>query len=177
MEKLNIKATTRISTGFLKVDRVQIGLPNGQEITREVLQKKNVIAILAITPDGEVFLTMQPRAGINNLESIEFPAGLVEAGEDYMEAAKRELLEETGCVSDKWTSLGFFVGDPACCTSVTHLFLAQDAEVVAEQHLDADEYLVKFTKPVAEVESMIESGVICDANSVIAFMRAKKYIV
>lgn len=174
---LDITSTKRISNGFLKVTNCTIGLPNGKEIVREVLQKSNVVAILAVTSHGEVFLTKQPRAGIGLLDSIEIPAGLIEEGELPEISAERELSEETGCaLSQPLISLGKFVGDPACCTSITHLFLALDVKKVGELHLDADEYLECFTKNISDVYSMLDNGEIMDANSVIALERARKYL-
>lgn len=175
MKELNITSTERISTGFLKVDRVKIALPNNAEISREIIQKPDVVAILAVTADGEVFLTEQPRAGRGISDAIEIPAGLIDEGESPEVAAERELWEETGCVlSMPLISLGKFVGDPACCTSTTHLFIALDVRPSGELHFDKDEYLEYFTKPVAEVYSMIENGEIMDANSIIALERARK---
>ena len=60
-----------ISTGFLKVERLKIELPDGKTMYREVIRKKNVVAIVAINSEGEIYLTTQPRAGVNDLESIE----------------------------------------------------------------------------------------------------------
>lgn len=178
MKKLDITSRERISTGFLKVDRVKITLPNNQEIAREVLQKPDVVAILAVTSNGEVYLTKQPRAGVGNLESIEIPAGLIEEGELPEVSARRELEEETGCtLTQSLIDLGKFVGDPACCTSITNLFLALDVEKSKVLDLDDDEYLETFTKNVSEVYSMLEKGEIMDANSVIALERARKYLI
>lgn len=177
MKKLNIIESERISEGFLKVNRLKIELPKGNVIFREVLQKKDVVAIVATNADGEIYLTKQPRAGVNDLESIEIPAGIVEVGEDFEEAAKRELLEETGCsTNSSLISLGAFTGDPACCTSITHLFLAQNVEKIREPKLDADEYLFPLKEKINTVLDWVEDGVIWDANSIIAIERAKKYI-
>jgi ADP-ribose pyrophosphatase len=175
--KLNVISRERLYSGFLKLDRLTIKLPNGKEIKREVIQKRSVIAILAVTQDGEIYLTKQPRAGVNNLESIEIPAGLIEDGEDPEVAAMRELNEETGCVSTKpLISLGTFIGDPACTTGRAHLFLARDVVKANEPHLDGDEYLESFTRSICETYVMLERGEICDANSVIALERARKYL-
>lgn len=177
MKSLNIIDTERISTGFLKVDRVKIALPNNAEISREVIQKPNVVAVLAITKTGEVFLTKQPRAGRGILDAIEIPAGLIDEGELPETAAERELSEETGCILTRpLIYLKDFIGDPACCTSISHIFLALDVEQVHELHLDGDEYLECFTKPVAEVYSIYENGEIKDGNSTVALERARKYL-
>ena len=176
MKELNFVGKETVYDGFLKFENVKIALPNGKEIIRERVVKPDVIAVLAVTKDGEVFLTKQPRAGVNNLYSIEIPAGKMEYGEDPEESATRELSEETGCVlTQKLISLGKFVGDPACCTSITYLFLALNVEKRHEMHLDVDEYLESFKLPIDEVYSMFETGEIMDANSIIALERARKY--
>ena len=91
--------------GFLKLDELEIKLPNNETIYREVILKKNSVAIVPVSKDGRIYLTKQPRAGRGVLESIEIPAGLIDEGEDVIEAAKRELLEETGCVSKEMIEL------------------------------------------------------------------------
>ena len=175
--KLDIISRERLTNGFLKVDVLRILLPNQKEIIREVIQKRDGVAILAITKEGDIFLTKQPRAGINNLNSIEIPAGLLEEGENPEVSAERELLEETVCVlTKKLISLGKYVADPACSTSVMHLYLALQVEKRYEQNLDSDEYLECFTKPISTVYRMLETGEIMDANSIIALERAKKFL-
>ena len=175
--ELNVVRRDKLYDGFLKLESLNIKLPNGKEICREVLKKPDVIAIVAVNKDGEAYLTKQPRAGINKLSSIEIPAGIIEAGEKPEVSAERELLEETGCKAPEGLiSLGKYVGDPACSTSVTYLFLALNVEKVSELQLDDDEYLESFTKSISEVYEMIECGEIMDANSIIAMERARKYL-
>lgn len=134
--KLNIGSRETISKGFLNVDRIEIILPNGKRIFREVLQKPNGIAILPISSTGEVYLTKQPRAGVGFLESIEIPAGLINEDELPEVSAERELSEETGCIlTNPLIPLEKFVPDPSCCTNITYLFLALNVKKVGE-HLN-----------------------------------------
>lgn len=174
-EKMIITARERISTGFLKMDKLTIQLPDGNTMVREVMQKKNVVAVLAITDEKRVILCKQPRAGANELESIEVPAGLIDEGETPEIAAKRELLEETGYEAKSIKYLGSFFGDPACCNSETHLFFTDDIEKVADQNLDDSEYLEYFDVSLEEMKEMVESGVIHDANSPLAYYKSLKY--
>lgn len=174
--ELDIKKSKRVHEGFLTLDILEIELPNGKNITRELVRKDAAVGTLAIGEGNQVFLTKQPRAGCNKLESIEISCGLMEKGEDPLTSAKRELLEETGCEADEWTSLGSFYLDPASCTTVMHLFLAKGAKQVQELNLDPDEYLECFSMSLDNLEKMIEDGTINDVNTVLAFERAKKYI-
>ena len=165
----------RLFKSFLKVDSLRVN--TGDKIVyREVLRKKNVVAVLAITKDERVLLCSQPRAGSNQLGSIEIPAGLVDDGEIDVEAALRELMEETGHKAEKVIRLRSFFGDPACCDSKTTLFLATGAEKVAEPRLDADEVLVWFDVSKQEFAEMVKNETICDANTSMAYFSSLEYV-
>ena len=164
-------------SGFLKLDELEIRLPNNEIISREVIKKKNSVCIVPVTKDGRIYLTKQPRAGRNVIDSIEIPAGLIEEDDDNFEmTARRELLEETGCVSGKMIELMTFFSDPACCTSETHLFLALDVKQVQKQKLDFDEFLTVFDISIEEAYQLLEQGKIKDVNSIIGLLKSKNYI-
>lgn len=165
----------RLSNGFLKVDSVRVD--TGEKILpREVLRKKDVVAVLAITEDKRVLLCSQPRAGSNQLGSIEIPAGLIDDGETAEEAALRELREETGHEAKELVRLRAFYGDPACCDSKTTLFLATDVKKVGEPRLDPDEVLVWVDVSMEEFAELVENETICDANSSMAYYASLKYV-
>lgn len=174
--ELNVKETKRVFDGFLKIDKLEIELPNGEKIQRELVYKKDATAIIAIDENDNVLLTKQPRVGNGKLESVEIPAGLIEVNEEPLVAAKRELLEETGYASENWTELTHFYPDPACCCSRTFLFLAQGAKKVSELNLDPDEFLEAFSMKRQELEKMLQEGKIYDVNTLLALYEAKKYI-
>ena len=175
--KLNITKRTRISHGFMKIDRVTISLPNGKQFNREIIQKVDGVVILAVSTSGNVFLVKQPRAGIEILNSIELPAGLLMQGETPEDGAQRELSEETGCtLTEPLISLGSFVLDPATCTSVTHIFLALNVVKTKTLHLDYDEFITCINEHVIDVYTMLDRGIIMDANSIIALDRARKNV-
>lgn len=175
--KLNVIRRKREFDGFVKVDVVDIKLPNGEIINRDLIKKKNAVAIVAFTDDHEIYLTKQPRVGRDELEAIEIPAGLIDENETPVEAAKRELMEETGCVVKKdLIQLGRYYADPACASGVTYMFLALGAEKTQELQLDDDEYLESFKATIGEVLKMIDDEVIVDANSLITITRAISYI-
>lgn len=165
-----------IYSGFLKFDNLTVKLDNGKIIEREIITKKSGVAIVAIDEEGYIYLTKQPRVGAMRNESIEIPAGILEK-EKPEDAARRELEEETGCVTEEdLIDLGFFYGDIACCTSRTYLFLAKNVKKVKDLKLDDDEYLVSYKVKKEDVYTMIDNGEIIDSHSIIGLLKAKEYI-
>ena len=173
---MNILKKETMYNGFLQLNKLTIKLPNDQIIEREIIEKRNGIAIVPVTSDGKIYLTKQPRVGVNNLQSIEIPAGIIESNEDPYQAAKRELLEETGCTCEELIPLGYFSADPGCCTSCTYLFLAKNVVKVQELQLDDDEYLESFTEEFKTALKMIEDQIIVDSHSIIGISRSQKFI-
>ena len=109
------------SGDFINLIREVYSLPNNRTITREKIVKnggKDSVIIVATDSNGNYILTFQTR--INDKIIAEFPSGYIEDGEDVIEAAKRELKEETGYVSDNVTILDesyYSVGidNSVCC--------------------------------------------------------------
>ncbi len=102
-------------------------------------------------------MVQQYRHGSDSV-TREFPAGLVDAGEDAEQAALRELLEETGSRAGKVTCLGTVSPNSAFMTNRSNFFLVEDLEVVQGQELDANEQLDVLTVPVSEVIADMGSG-------------------
>ena len=94
------------SGDFINLIKKVYSLPNNKTITREKIVKnggKDSVIIVVTDSNGNYILTFQTR--INDKIIAEFPSGYIEDGEDVIEAAKRELKEETGYVSDNVTIL------------------------------------------------------------------------
>ena len=77
---------------------------------------------------------------------------------DPLDAAKRELLEETGYISEHWTYLGPTIDNPSKLTNRMHLFLAEGCVKVAEQKLDENEHLSVMTVPLSTAVDMVMDG-------------------
>ncbi len=73
--------------------------------------------------------------------SIEFPGGVIDKGETPEEAARRELLEETGCKAGSMKYLGSMNPNPALFSNHVHIFSAEDLEYTGTQNLDKDEFV------------------------------------
>jgi len=106
--------------------------------------------IVIPSKDDKFLMVKQFRHGENAL-SVEFPGGVIDAGEAPEVAARRELEEETGHKAGKLTNLGCVNPNPALFSNKVHVFLAEDMEATGHQHLDHDEFINYIELPKSEV--------------------------
>ena len=113
---------------WLKVRKDFVKLPNGTEISDfYVTESPDWVNVIAMTTDGEFIVEEQYRHGIQKV-CFELCAGMVDEGESPLEAAKRELLEETGYSGGNWTAFGTSVPNASGSTIKCYHFLATDVE-------------------------------------------------
>ncbi len=165
---------TIIDHRYLKVHRDCVELPNGVLIDDFfVVDSSPWVAVVCRDEQGRIVLVRQYRHGINR-ETLELPAGGIEAGELPLEAARRELREETGYEADAWHSLSSFAQDPARQSCVAHFFLATGARQVAEQRLDASENIETVLLPPSELLVAVQRGRILHGLHVAALLLAER---
>jgi ADP-ribose pyrophosphatase len=132
------------------------------------LEAPDWVNVVAITGEGKLILVRQYRHGVDNY-TLEIPAGMVEPGEDPLAAMRRELAEETGFVSDRWTKLGSVSPNPAYQGNLCHHYLAMQCGREGEQQLDAGEDIAVIVVPIPEVALMLREGTINHALAISAF--------
>lgn len=153
----------------LRVDKCE--LPNGNIIETMIMEYSTWACIIGITKKQEVILIKQYRHGTGKV-IWEIPGGVVDPGETPLEAAKRELLEESGYSGTNWIKTGLTSPNPDTHTNLMHTFLALNIEKVATQTLDANEEIEVFPIPLDEVISMALNGDLPQAMHVSALFFA-----
>ena len=164
MKWKTLNTETILKTNFVTVKKDKVELPDGaviEDFYTVGIQDASMIA--ALTKDGDIILKKEYRYACG-CDVIECPAGMFEPGEEPLEVAKRELLEETGYTSDNWTYLGPTLESTSKLTNKMHLFLAKDCIKVGNQHLDQYERINLIKVPLKTAVDMVMSGEI-NANS------------
>ena len=151
----------------LKVHTVQ--LPDGATSKREMIHHQGAVAIVAVDDEQHVLLVKQFRLGAGR-ETIEIPAGILEANENPLEAVARELREETGYRPLNIESLGGMYVAPGYTTEYIHLYYASAYEK-APLEQDADEFVEPLRIPLIEAVAMIERGEINEGKSIVGLLK------
>ena len=168
--------TKRVFDGLiLHIDHINNRLPNGKLAAREVARHVGASAVVPVDGDGNVWLVKQFRAPIDQI-LLEVPAGKLDyKGEDRLEAAKRELQEETGLTAGEWTHLTDIVTTPGFSDELISLYLARDLSA-GQSHPDDDEFLNVVKVPLNELTAMIARGEVTDAKTICAVLLAEKVV-
>jgi ADP-ribose diphosphatase len=143
---------------------------DGREHDFFVIEAPDWINVVPITADGRVVMIEQFRHGTNEV-TLEVPGGMVDEGESAIEAANRELLEETGFKAREFVSLGKTRPNPAIQNNWLHSFVAQDCIFQEAPKFDGEEHIAVRLVPLADVPALIADGTINHALVVVAFHR------
>jgi len=148
-----------------------VELPDGNAAIREYVKHIGAVCVVPVTDDGEVILERQYRYAVDEI-LVEIPAGKLDyPGENWEEAARRELREETGAEAREMIDLGDFYGSPAIMGERIRMFLALGL-TFTDQHLDDDEFLEPFRLPFDEAVRQIMNGEIPDGKTQAGILRA-----
>lgn len=136
----------------------------------EVVRHADAIAVLALNEQGEMLCVRQQRVAIGAV-TLEVPAGLIEAGEDPAEAARREFQEEAGFDADM-EKLTFFYASPGFCDEGLHVFHATNLRESRLPMDDDEDIEVVWRKPAEVLDELREGRSIGSATTVTAALFA-----
>lgn len=156
---------------WLTARRDTVQLPDGR-INDEyyVLEYPAWINVIAITADGFMLLERQYRHALGTTH-YELVAGVAEPGETPLEAAQRELLEETGYSGGQWRELMVIAANPGSFNNLTHCFLATGVIKTSSQNLDATEDIEVFRFKPQRVKQMLDNDEFIQALMICPLMR------
>ena len=149
-------------------------LINGKTVKREVVHHPGGAAILPIDEDGICYCVRQYRYPMQRV-MLEVPAGKLDKGEDPKVCAVRELSEETGFTAEQIIDLGAVCTSPGFSNEKLHLYLALRLHPGAS-HPDDGEFLNVEKHSLNELLGMAMRGEIEDAKTVIAVLKADRYL-
>ena len=158
---------------ILHVYKDSVTLPNGKPAGRELIRHVGAVGILPVTDDGRVYIERQYRYPLDAVIT-EIPAGKLDSkAEDRLEAAKRELREETGITADEWTDIGVYYPAAAYSDEKITLYIAKGLHF-GEQKLDDDEFLNIEAIPLSQLVDEVMTGKITDGKTQVAILKAAK---
>lgn len=133
-------------------------MPSGQEMDDYyILECPEWINVIAITQEGLYVIERQYRHGTQSI-NLELCAGTIEEGEKPIEAAQRELLEETGYSGGNWDLFCISAPNPAAMTNRNYTFLAKGVEYIGERHLEKTEDIEILLMDYDELKRRVQDG-------------------
>ncbi len=143
---------------WLRVESHVVELPDGQVIDDwPWVESRAFVNVVALTEDGSFLVLRQTKYGVSGV-TLGPVGGYLEPGEAPLDAARRELREETGHEAGEWTPLGSYVVDGNRGCGIGHLYLARGAQRVADPIADDLEEQELVTLARADVEAALLEG-------------------
>ncbi len=158
---------------LLHVKRDQVRLPNDHQAVREYIVHPGAVVVIALLDNGNLLFERQFRYPLGRV-FLELPAGKIDAGEEILATARRELLEETGHVAAHWEHLGVMHPCIGYSDERIEIFLARGVQSQGAQQLDHGEFLEVVELSLADAGAAVLAGEITDAKTITALYWAEK---
>jgi ADP-ribose pyrophosphatase len=159
---------------FIKVRKDNARMPDGSISSREYINHPGAVAILALLDNGKLIMERQFRYAPQR-EFIEIPAGKIDKGEDILNTAQRELLEETGYVAREWIHLTTAWPCIGYADERLEYFLARGLSHQGRQ-LDDGEFLEVFELGMDEAIDWVRQGKINDSKTIVGLFWLEKVL-
>lgn len=160
----------RYDNNWIKVIHQNVVNPNGGIGIYGTVHFKNIaIGIVPVDNEGNTWLVGQYRFPIDEY-SWEIPEGGSPEGEEILESAKRELLEETGLIAEKWTVISKLHTSNSVCKEVSYIFLAEDLTQSTSQPEETEQLQIKKIS-LKRAYEMVMSNEITDSISVAGILK------
>jgi ADP-ribose pyrophosphatase len=163
LQEHTLSSSELLKGHFLHAFRDTVRLPDGREASREYVRHPGAVMIVAQLDDGRLVMERQYRYPVHAV-MVEFPAGKLDAGEDSLACAKRELREETGYTARRWARAGVLHPVISYSTEFIDIWFATDL-TAGERQLDAGEFLDVFTAHPAELLKWCSDGHVTDGKT------------
>ncbi len=164
-----IKSKTVFECKYFKIEEEDFKTKNGKTHKYYILDRKNYVVVIPIE-NGFVYLVEQYRHTIKT-KLIELVIGAMEDGETSLKAAKKELEEEAGIKAKKFTNLGWYYSYKGCSGQKGFVFLAEGLKFGEQklEELEREGEMKVIKVKISEVEEMIKSRIIKDAETIASF--------
>jgi ADP-ribose diphosphatase len=168
-----ISSEKLLETPIFSVTQDRAVDPDGFEIKRAIVQHVGSAVMMPVDDKNRILLVRQYRLPAR-ASLWELPAGRVDKGESLLQAAKRELREETGFKAKKWTKLTSFFVSPGFLAEKMTIFVASDLTEGEKEPMEDERIELKWFR-VKELDDMIGAGKIQDAKTIVGFLTWKRY--
>ena len=168
-----ISSETRYKSSIFTVTEDVAVDPDGFEIKRAIVRHGGSAVVMPIDAKGRILLVRQYRLPARAF-MWELPAGRVDEGETVLQAAKRELREETGLRAKKWTRVSSFYVSPGFLEEKMTIFAAQELTEGETEFMEDERIEAKWYTP-KELDALLSAGKIQDAKTMIGYLTWRRY--
>ena len=163
-----LEQKTEFKGRLISLQHDRVVTDSGTETVREYVIHPGGVSILA-RPEPETILLVRQFRYPTGETLIELPAGTLEAGEEPVDTARRELEEETGYVAGEMIYRSAYFTTPGFTNEIMYLYEARNL-TLKTQRLEDDEAIEVLAAPLGQIRTMVRNGEIRDAKTLIGLL-------